>query len=154
MLALQEHRQLWQLEEKDAVNWDRREKSWRTCRKQLEHFSQAKFPSWSGMAKLSWRTFLDAWIQPSALFSLLRLCMSLLSPSVMAMAECKNSPAYSLTGEHWASSMDFSLSCFLQPGTKFAATSFTLYTERMKVRKIILPAPFFFFFVEETEEML
>ena len=60
-------------------------------------------------------------------------------------------PAYSLAGECWAPSLDFSLSCFLQPGPKLAAALFTLYTERMKVRKIIPSAPFI---VGETEEML
>lgn len=53
------------------------------CRKHLECFSQAKFPS-CGMARLSWRTSLGAQIQLGSLFSLLCLCMSLLSPSVMA----------------------------------------------------------------------
>lgn len=41
------------------------------CRKHLEHFSQVKFPSCGGMARLSWRTSLGAQIQLGSSFSLL-----------------------------------------------------------------------------------
>lgn len=84
MLAPQELRQLWQLGE-DAVNWGRKEKSRRSKHAETSGVFQS-----NQVPQLWWDGYIIPVLRRSSLFSLLSLCVSLLSLSGMAMEECRS----------------------------------------------------------------
>lgn len=85
MLAPQELRQLWQLGEKDTVNWGRKEKSRRSKHAETSGVFQS-----NQVPQLWWDVYISPVLRHSSLFSLLYLCVSLLSTSGMAMEEYRS----------------------------------------------------------------
>lgn len=104
MLAPQELRQLWQLGEKDTVNWGRKEKPRRS--KHVE--TSGTFQS-NQVSQLWWDGWIILVLRHSSLLSLLYLCLYVPPFSIrdgngrMQEQTC----FYTLAGQGWAPSLDF-----------------------------------------------